>query len=63
MIELRTMETRKKKKIVTNLLCLFLFSNTVDLKNNNRNYGKTILNILGTRIAATNLFQFGINMP
>jgi len=45
-IELRTMETYYQNRYQ---LCLFLFSNNVDLKNNNRNYGAPII--------AINLFQ------
>ena len=37
--ELRTMETYKKQKSRCQV-CLFLFINNVDLKNNNRNYKK-----------------------
>jgi len=33
-------------------LCLFLFSNNIDFKNNTRNYEKAFLKFMGARIAA-----------
>jgi len=36
---------------------LFLFSNTVDFKNSNRQCRKQFLNVVFARIAAINLFQ------
>jgi len=60
--ELGAMQTYKKQKNCYQL-CLFLFSNNVDLKNNFRNYRKTILKFLDARIAAINLFQFDLDKP
>ena len=52
--KLRAMETYKKPLPI----CLFLFSNNVGLK-----VLKTILNFLGSRIAATNLFKIVLDNP
>jgi len=38
-----------------------MFSNNVDLKTDNRNYRKTILNFRCVRIAAINLFQIDLD--
>jgi len=57
-IELSAVETYKKSRYQ---LCSFLFSNNGDLKNNNRNFRKTLLNFLGPRMAAINLLQSSIN--
>jgi len=50
------METYKNQKN-HNQLCLFLFSNNVNLKNNNRNYKKKLMDFVGARTSAINLFQ------
>jgi len=55
---MRAMETYKKQKNRYQL-CLFLFNNNVDLKNNNRNIEKSFY--LGARIAAINLFQVDLD--
>jgi len=52
-----------KKQTNRYQLCLFLRGNNVDLKTNSRTYGKSIMNFVGARIAAINLFQVDIYQP
>ena len=58
------METCKKNKNREHMkVCLFLFVNEFDLKNNNRIYRKPFWNLLYEGIIAINLFQVNLGKP